>query len=97
MEKKKILIVEDEIIIAENIKKHLQAKDYNVLGIITMGEDAIEALSLLKPDLVLLDIKLEGSMDGIQVAEIIRQEHQIPVIFLTSYGDDNTLSQAILS
>lgn len=97
MEKKSILIVEDEVIIAENIKKHLQKNGYNVLGIITMGEDALEALPLLKPDIVLLDIKLEGSMDGIQVAEIIRQQYQIPVIFLTSYGDDATLSQAILS
>ena len=95
--KKKILIVEDEIIIAENIKFTLKKFGYDVSGIVSFGEEAVKIARESHPDLVLMDIKLEGKMNGIEAADIIFKEFEIPIIFLTSYGDENTVKQAVLT
>ncbi len=92
-----ILIVEDEAIIAADLSSKLQQLGYNVVGMATEGEEAIEVTSRLHPDLVLMDIRLEGTMDGIEAAEEIKLRHDAPVIYLTAHSDAATLSRAKLT
>ena len=94
MEMKTILIVEDEKIIAEDIKNTLVKFKYNVPEIIASGEKAIRRAEELKPDLVLMDIMIEGSINGIVAAKKIYRDFGIPIVFLTAYADDNILEQA---
>jgi two-component system, response regulator PdtaR len=91
---KRILIVEDEIIVAENIRERCQSFGYDVVGVEARGEDGVKAAGIESPDLVLMDIKLRGSMDGIEAAEEIRENYNIPVLYLTSYSDDHTIMRA---
>ncbi len=93
----KILVVEDEGIVALDISNHLEGMGYVVLGTAATGEDAIRKAEQLKPDLVLMDIKLRGKMDGIQAADMIRVHSKIPIIFLTAYADKPTLQRAKIS
>ena len=90
----KILVVEDERITAEDIKCGLQNAGYTVPAIVDSGEDAIEKTEEFNPDLVLMDIKLKGEIDGIMAAEDIRSRFGIPVIYITAYSDDNTVQRA---
>lgn len=90
----KILVVEDERITAEDIKSGLEFAGYTVPAIVSSGEDAIEKAGELKPDLVLMDIKLKGEMDGIEAAGQIRVRYDIPVIYLTAYSDETTVQRA---
>jgi len=90
----KILLVEDEQIVAKFTEKQLTNAGYKVLGSVTDGEVAIEEISKIHPDIVLMDIKLIGSMDGIETADHIRKKFQIPVIFLTSLADDDSFQRA---
>ena len=94
MTKANILIVEDEQIVAKDIKQNLKKLGYNTVGIAYMGEDAIKKVEKEMPDLVLMDIKLKGKMTGIEVAKYIRENFEIPVIYLTAYADEDTLEQA---
>ncbi len=94
MGKNRILIVEDERIIAEDIKRTLLNFGYNVLGIFSSGEIAIEEVGKLRPDLVLMDIMLEGKMTGIEAAARIKENFNIPIIYLTAYANENTLQSA---
>ncbi|MDA0346757.1 MAG: response regulator [Verrucomicrobia bacterium] len=94
MKEAKILIVEDEGITAEDIKDYLKSLGHDVIGICSTGEDAIEKARELDPDLVLMDIMLAGVVDGIQAAEIIREQDGIPVVYLTAYSDPQTLQRA---
>lgn len=94
MERKKILIVEDERLIAEDIRRTLVNLDYDIVALISEGEIAVEKARELVPDLVLMDIMLEGEMDGIEAAEQIHRELDIPIIFLTAYSNEKTLSAA---
>lgn len=89
-----ILIIEDEIIIAEDIHDMLTSLGYEVVGIFGNSDMALDYLSFHSPDLVLCDIHIKGTMDGIQVAEKIRARKKIPFIFLTSLSDRNTLDRA---
>jgi len=89
-----ILLVEDEQIVAKYIEKQLAGAGYRVLASITKGEEAVEKVRSLKPDVVLMDIKLIGGMDGIEAADIIRKNYQTPVIFLTSLTDDESFQRA---
>jgi CheY-like chemotaxis protein len=89
-----IFIVEDELIEAEDIRQTLEKQGYGVTGIARGGEAALETLRGIHPDLVLMDIHLAGTMDGIDTAEQIRILYQIPVIFLTAHADETTLSRA---
>ncbi|MBN2351105.1 MAG: response regulator [Spirochaetales bacterium] len=95
--KMKILIVEDENIVAKDIKGSLKGFGYDVVDIVGTGEEAIRRSEELKPDLVLMDIMLKGKMNGIDVARHIREHVHIPVVFLTAYADEDTLHSAKLS
>jgi diguanylate cyclase (GGDEF)-like protein len=91
MSQKKILIVEDESIIAEDISDSLISLGYSITGMVYSGEEAIEAAAQFRPDLILMDVNLQGEMDGITAAAEIRSRFQIPVVYLTAYTDENTL------
>jgi len=91
MSQKKILIVEDESIIAEDISDSLISLGYRITGMVYSGEEAIEAAARCRPDLVLMDVNLQGEIDGITAAAEIRARFQIPVVYLTAYADENTL------
>ena len=97
MAEKKILVVEDEAIVAEAIALSLKKQGYEVTAIVTNGEEAIEKAAQTQPDLVLMDIVLEGDMDGIAAAENIRTRFHIPTVFLTAYADEETLKRAKLT
>ena len=90
----RIMLVEDENIIAMDIRQRLETLGYQVVAQFGSGTDAICALADLRPDLILMDIGLKGSMDGIQTAEQIRIQFDLPVIFLTSFSDQATLERA---
>lgn len=94
MEKKKILIVEDERIVAEDIRAKLEYVGYAVAWIASSGEESVKKAEILKPDLVLMDIVLEGKMDGIEAASQILSRFNIPVVYLTAYSDERTLKKA---
>jgi len=84
MKKTRILITEDEQIVAEDLKMTLETMGYTVVGIASSGERAIELADGEKPDLILMDIMLAGKMDGIAAAHTIRSRHDIPVIYVTA-------------
>lgn len=89
-----ILVVEDESIVAKDIQVCLRKLGYEVVGVESTGEKAIETANDTKPDLVMMDIMLKGDMSGIEAAESIRKAHDIPVIFLTAYTDKDTVNKA---
>jgi two-component system, LytTR family, response regulator LytT len=89
-----ILIVEDESIVRKDIERSLIRLGYQIAGQADTGEKAIEIAGKVKPDIALMDIMLKGDMTGIEAAEIIKSQQDIPVIFLTAYADDATLSKA---
>ncbi len=89
-----ILVVEDERIVAEDIKETLEDIGYSVVDIVSSGEEAVKKSNESRPDLVLMDIVLTGEMDGVEAAEKIRSEEDIPVIYLTAYSDDEKLKRA---
>ena len=92
--KKKILIVEDERIVAEDIKRTLKKLGYSVTSIVSSGKEAIQKVDKDKPDLILMDIVLRGDMDGITTAEHIHSKCGLPVIYLTAYADQGTVQRA---
>src|SRR5882757_7687373 len=94
MSKTNILVVEDESIVSKDIQNSLKKLGYNVVGACNKGEDAIDAAREKRPDLVLMDIMLKGEKSGIEAADVIRSEMNIPIIFLTAYADESTLSKA---
>ena len=94
MNKARILIVEDEIITAMDIQQRLIDLGYEVIGRVASGEAAVCKAGELTPDLILMDIHLKGEMDGIQAAELIRDQLQIPIVFLTAFADAKTLQRA---
>ena len=94
MNKIGILVVEDENIVAKDIQQSLKKLGYEVLGVCSTGEDAMEKAEQLKPNLILMDIMLKGDISGIEAAEHVREKLNIPVIFLTAYADSSTLSKA---
>lgn len=94
MEKLNIFIVEDESIVAKDIQNSLIKLGYNVMGIANNGKDAIEKITELKPDLVLMDIMIKGDLTGIDVSEKLKEKLSLPIIFLTAYADEGTLAKA---
>jgi two-component system, cell cycle sensor histidine kinase and response regulator CckA len=93
----KILIVEDMGIVAEDLRLRLRSMGYNVIGTSASGEQAMRKINLDCPDLVLMDIRIQGAMDGIETAEKIRRTYDIPIIFLTGNADNETLRRASVS
>lgn len=92
-----IFITEDEILIAREIETTLKELGYTVVGIARDGKTALQQIHQTRPDLVLMDIVIAGDMDGIETANHIRTQLQIPVVFLTAYADSNTLKRAKVS
>ncbi len=90
----RILIVEDEIVVASEIKLRLEALGYGVTGIVNNGRDAIQQAELQDPDIILMDITLKGKMDGLEATREIDKKYGIPVIFITAHTDRTTLDSA---
>jgi len=97
MPKARILIAEDEAIVAEDLFRKLGHLGYKICGVTASGEEAVALARERRPDLVLMDIRLQGPMDGIEAAQIIRQECSIAVIYLTAHADSATLQRAKLT
>jgi PAS domain S-box-containing protein len=91
-----ILLVEDEMVEAMNLKRSLQSMDHDVVAIASYGEEAVEKAKKLKPDLILMDIVLKGNMDGIDAAKAI-SKLEIPIIYITALLDDATVNRALIS
>jgi DNA-binding LytR/AlgR family response regulator len=89
-----ILIVENEFIIAEKLSTDLASAGYMVTGVATSGEEAVAMVAKYLPDLIIMDIKLEGEIDGIDAATMINKNYSIPVIYLTGYTDQNLFARA---
>jgi len=97
MDKTKILVVEDEIIVAKDLQNKLEKLGYSVPAFINRGEDVIQKIEETKPNIVLMDIKLQGKMDGIEASNRMKPHFDIPVVYLTAYADDQTLKRAKMS
>ncbi len=89
-----MLIVEDEFVIAKDIENKLKKMGYEVVGLAASGEEAVQKTSSLKPGLVLMDIKLDGDIDGIEASARIHSQWDIPIIYITAFADQNTLQRA---
>ena len=89
-----VLIVEDEAIISMDLRYKLEALGYSVIAEISSGKVAVEAVSQLRPDVVLMDIGLSGEMDGIDAAAQIRNRFGVPVVYITAYVGGDTLDRA---
>ena len=90
----RIILVEDETLIAKDEQNMLETLGYEVVGTASTGLEAIEKALSLKPDLILMDIRLKGEMDGIDAACKILEQFHVPIIFLTGHSDDETLQRA---
>jgi PAS domain S-box-containing protein len=97
MESAKIMVVEDEGIIAQDIKNCLENLGYSVPEVVFTGREAIEKAGIIRPDLILMDIVLKGEIDGIETAAEIKSRYSIPIVYLTAYEDDKTLKRAKLT
>lgn len=95
MRKTKILIVEDESIVALDIKRTLEKMDYEVTNMAFDYHGAIHSVSTNKPDLILMDVNLGNSKDGIETAKEIKNHNDIPIIYLTAFSDEETINRAI--
>lgn len=94
MNKPRVMIVEDEIIVAKDIQYRLEKLGYEVIGVLSEGTAAVKEATLKVPDIILMDIRLSGSIDGIEAARKIHDTLHIPVIYLTAYADNHTLQRA---
>jgi signal transduction histidine kinase len=94
MQNRKILVVEDEFIIGKWLARTLTKLGYEVTNIVASGEEAIKEISVNIPDLILMDIVIQGDMDGIETAMKIQENHNIPIIYVTAYADDETIDRA---
>jgi PAS domain S-box-containing protein len=93
----RILIVEDENIVALDIEMRLTGLGYQVVGAVATGEDAVSYALEMQPDLILMDIHLRGDIDGVEAARQIQTQRHIPVVFLTAYADDTTFQRAVVT
>ena len=94
MSKTSILVVEDELIVARDIRARLLRQGYAVPAVVSSGEEAIREAAVHRPDLILMDIMLKGEMDGIEAAERIGAQSDVPIIYLTAFADERTLQRA---
>lgn len=95
MDKTKVLIVENEVLTALNIKSTLIKFGYEILGIVSSYEETLESLDRSLPDIIITDTKLRAEKDGIELVKQIQKLKNIPIIYLTSYDDDETMARAI--
>ncbi len=94
MERARIIVVEDEGIVALDLEDKLERMGYEVVAAVAVGEEAVQKTAEMRPNLVLMDIQLQGAMDGVEAAGQIRERFNIPVVYLTAYSDDRTLRRA---
>lgn len=94
MDRLKILVVEDDPMIAESLEEMLELLGHEVLRVAESGEEAVLQLMDLEPDLILLDIQLKGKMDGVEVARLVKTKYNIPFVFTTAYADNETINRA---
>jgi CheY-like chemotaxis protein len=94
MTRASLLIVEDDAIVAQDLKNRLTEMGYVIVAVSSTGEEAIEKARHHRPDVVLMDIRLGGEMDGITAAGQIGASYRLPVIYLTAFSDDETLARA---
>lgn len=94
MKKINILIIEDTILTAQKMKRTLEWAGYHVVAIASRSENALEAMFQNEIDIIIADINIKGEINGIETARLIQNNFNVPVIFLTSYHDDNTLREA---
>jgi DNA-binding NarL/FixJ family response regulator len=97
MQKTKIIIVEDEWIIADDLQNRLIQMGYFVAGKAASGKKALELVAHQKPDLVLMDIRLKGELDGVETAKLIRKQYHIPIVYLTAFSDNRLLDRVKLT
>lgn len=90
-----LLIVEDEILLIKVLRNYLDRLNHQVIGEVGTGEEAISLAKKIQPDLILMDIGLSGDLNGIQTAEILIKENNLPVVFLTSFSDEETIDKAV--
>jgi DNA-binding NarL/FixJ family response regulator len=91
--RKKILVVEDEVIVAMEIEMHLQMNNFIVSGKCQSSEKAIELALEKRPDLIMMDINIQGEKDGVQTAKIILESYKPAILFLSAYNDANTIER----
>ncbi|AKB84494.1 response regulator [Methanococcoides methylutens] len=96
MKNKKIVVVEDELIVGMMIKLKLEKMGYTVAGIASRGKDAISMVKSIQPSLILMDIRLKGGIDGIDTAKMIRKAYSIPIVFITADSSKETRERADL-
>jgi CheY-like chemotaxis protein len=89
----KLLLVEDEFLIAALLRRNLMLVGYDVCELVSTGEEAVERAEQEQPDFILMDVRLGGKMDGIEAAREIHQRFQIPIIFMTGYSDKERVAQ----
>ena len=94
MNKARVMVVEDEGLVALTLEQCLQNLGHDVTATVASGEEAVRKAAELDPDLVFMDIRLKGDIDGVEAANQIKDNHSIPVIYLTAYSDDETLGRA---
>ena len=94
MSKARIMIVEDAGVVALSLQYRLKRFGYEIPVIVSSGEEALNEIIQNDLDLVLMDIRLEGEMDGIETAQQIKEKYQIPIIYLTAHSDEKTLNRA---
>lgn len=90
----RILIVEDELIIARGIKLQLENLGYEIVSLIDSGEQILDEFNKHKPDLIMMDIHLSGKIDGIEAAALVKEKYSVPIIFLTDMRDQSTFDRA---
>lgn len=93
--RRRILIVEDEGLVARDLRRSLAQFGYDVVGRAATGEEAVRQALRLRPDLILMDVSLRGVIDGIDAAASIHEELQVPIVYLTAFSDDHTLERAM--
>ncbi len=97
MSSERILIVEDESVVALDLRQRLENLGYQVVGHATRGEKGVQLALETNPDLIMMDIKLRGGLDGIEAAQQIRAERDVPIVFLTAFADQETIRRAALT
>ena len=90
----RILIVEDESIVGLDIQKRLQRMGYEALEVLSTGQQAVEFVEREQPDLILMDIQIQGDIDGVETASRIRERFDVPIVYLTAFSDETTLERA---
>lgn len=91
----KVLIVEDEVLVAEDLSEHLKECGFGVTGIAISSDECFDSINTDEPDIIIMDINIQGKLDGIEIAKILNQTKKIPFIFLTANSDPLTVNRAM--